>query len=264
MTRSARIKSKSGIYHVILRGANRQEIFHDDEDRMKFLRIMGRYKKEFELHFYAWCLMNNHIHLLMKEGNESISDTMKRIGVCYVSHYNWKYKTSGHLFQDRFRSEAVESERYLLEAIRYIHQNPVKAEMVEFPDDWRWSSCQGYYGKAEAIRGILDGEWILSMFSDRKLIARKRFMEFNSQRTAEQCLEDEAPRKRRTDDEARETIVRLISPTKIPHVKVLSKEERDNLLFKITTHSGLPLVQIGRILGISPSLVSKIKKNKMI
>lgn len=260
MVRKARIKSSTGIYHVILRGANRQEIFHDDKDRMKFLRIMEKCKKEYGLYFYAWCLMNNHIHLLMKEGNEPLSDTMKRIGVCYASYYNWKYKVTGHLFQDRFRSEVVENERYLLVAIRYIHQNPVKAQMVEFPDEWRWSSCLGYYGKVPVIRGILDDESILSMFSDRKPVARKRFMEFNTHRSDEQCLEDEPSRKRRTDDEAREIIIELISPSEIPHVKTLPKEARNKLLLKIIKKSGLPLVQISRILGISPSLVSKVKK----
>ena len=88
MPRRAREKSKSGIYHIILRGANRREIFHDDEDYMRFLETLEKYKKKTEIKIYGWCLMGNHIHLLLEEGNEEISITMKRIGVSYVWFYN--------------------------------------------------------------------------------------------------------------------------------------------------------------------------------
>lgn len=163
MSRGARMKSRSGIYHVMLRGANRQEIFHDDEDCIKFLDIIGKYKMKSGLEVYAWCLMNNHVHLLLKEGNEDISITMKRIGVSFVCHYNWKYKTTGHLFQDRFKSENVETNKYLFTVIRYIHQNPVKAGIVNRVDDWRWSSCLGYYGKNDP-RKLLNHDFILKCF----------------------------------------------------------------------------------------------------
>ncbi|WP_404330329.1 transposase [Mesobacillus maritimus] len=109
MPREARQKSTSGVYHVMLRGANRQEIFHDDEDRMKFLNCLKKYKGIAKFNLYAWCLMDNHVHLLLKEGEEELATTMKRIGVSYVSFYNWKYCTTGHLFQDRFKSECVET-----------------------------------------------------------------------------------------------------------------------------------------------------------
>jgi putative transposase len=147
MPRNARVKSRSGIYHIILRGANRQEIFHDDEDCIKFLDTIEKYKMKSEVGVYAWCLMSNHAHLLIREGNEDISITMKRIGVSFVWYYNWKYRTTGHLFQDRFKSECIETNKYLLTVTRYIHQNPVKAGIVDRPDQWRWSSCLGYYGK---------------------------------------------------------------------------------------------------------------------
>ncbi|MEI2400828.1 transposase, partial [Paenibacillus phytohabitans] len=120
MPRKAREKSKTGVYHLIWRGANRQEIFHDDEDWIRFLDILKKYKLKLNLTIYAWCLMSNHVHLLIKEGDESISATMKRIGVSYAGYYNWKYRTTGHLFQDRFRSENVEDQAYLKTVVRYI------------------------------------------------------------------------------------------------------------------------------------------------
>ncbi|WLR41554.1 transposase [Bacillus carboniphilus] len=98
MPRGPRERSKSGIYHVIIRGANRQEIFHDDDDFRKFLDTIKKYKIKARMTVYSWCLMNNHVHLLLKEGEESLSTTMKRIGVSYVSYYHRKYKTTGPLF----------------------------------------------------------------------------------------------------------------------------------------------------------------------
>lgn len=141
MPRHSREKSKSKIYHVIWRGASRQEVFHDEEDCMFFLDRLERVKKKAGISVYAWCLMRNHIHLLVREGNESLSITMKRLGVSYVGFYNWKYQTMGHLFQDSFKSEKVENDSYLLTVVRYIHQNPVKAGMVDRVDEWKWSSC---------------------------------------------------------------------------------------------------------------------------
>ena len=105
--------------------------------------------------------MSNHVHLLIKEGNEDISITMKRVGVSYVKYYNWKYRTTGQLFQDRFKSEKVENKKYLLTAVRYIHQNLVKARMVQQPDDWRWSSCREYYGKNISPKNSVDCHYVL-------------------------------------------------------------------------------------------------------
>ncbi|WP_330571508.1 transposase [Serpentinicella alkaliphila] len=93
-----REKSESGIYHVIIRGANRQEIFHDDEDCLRFLETLEKYKVKSAIKIYGWCLMNNHIHLLIEEGKEELSTTMKRIGVSFVGYYHLKYDTTGHLF----------------------------------------------------------------------------------------------------------------------------------------------------------------------
>ena len=147
MPRRRRKKSRSGIYHVILRGANKQEFFHSDEDKIRFLDTLLKYKLRTEMQVFAWCLMDNHLHLLLQEGNEGISHVMKRMGISYAQYYNWTYRTTGHLFQDRFRSEQVEDDRYFLTVIRYIHQNPVKAGIVSYPEEFYWSSCRGYYEK---------------------------------------------------------------------------------------------------------------------
>ena len=102
MPRSARKKGESGIYHITMRGINRQQIFIDDEDAERFLQVVRAAQTISGFTLYAYCLMGNHVHLVLKEGDEPLEKIMKRIGVRYVYWYNWKYMRSGHLFQDRF------------------------------------------------------------------------------------------------------------------------------------------------------------------
>lgn len=259
MSRCAREKSQSGMYHIILRGTNRQEIFHDDEDCLRFLETVEKYKKQAEVKIYGWCLMGNHIHLLFGEGSEEISVTMKRIGVSYARYYNRKYDTVGHLFQDRFRSENVECDAYLMTVIRYIHQNPVKAGLVRKPGDWKWSSCSGYYGRETEPPGLLDSELILSMFSVKGKSSIARFRAFNEAESNQKCLDNEQKNILLTDDQARVEIEKLIPLFEIVKIKGLPKAERDKIISRIKGIKGLTQRQAARILGISPNLIFKKK-----
>lgn len=256
MPRMARQKSESGIYHIMLRGANRQEIFHDDQDRLRFLETLDRYKKEIDLKVYGWCLMDNHVHLLLGEGKEEISVTMKRIGVSFAWYYNWKYTTIGHLFQGRYKSEKVEKDNSMLLVVRYIHQNPIKAGIVQKADEWKWSSCQGYYGKQYYPPQLLDDEFMLNMFSQEKGTAIKRFKEYNETENDDKYLDDTV-RMRLTDEEARVEIYKMIAGYGIPEIKSLPKAQRDEILAKIKEIEGLSQRQAARILGISSNLIFK-------
>lgn len=200
--------------------------------------------------------MGNHIHLLMEEGNEELATTMKRIGVSFAWYYNWKYDTTGHLFQDRFKSEKVDSDEYLLTVIRYIHQNPVKAGIVNKAAEWKWSSCSEYYGKEFYPVGLLNRELILDMFSENKNTAIEKFKEFNETENGDKCL-DEDKRTRLTDEEARTEIKKLISMYEIQEIKSLPKAQRDEIILKIKMIEGLTQRQAARILGISPNLIFK-------
>ncbi|MFD1849541.1 REP-associated tyrosine transposase [Oceanobacillus bengalensis] len=258
MPRQARVKSRSGVYHVMLRGANKQEIFHDDEDCIRFLDTIERYKIKSQMQVFAWCLMNNHVHLLLKEGNEDISITMKRIGVSFVSYYNQKYNTVGHLFQDRFRSENVESRRYLLTVVRYIHQNPVKAGIVNKVDAWRWSSCPTYYSESPVSDRLLDRAFVLSLFSTNLKVAMAEFKVFNEKKNDDDCLDDKVNERRRlTDEEARLEIIQLLGGLDIAQVKALPRLNRNNVLRKVKAVEGISNRQAARILGVSPNLIFK-------
>ena len=130
MIRRARQRSESGVYHVVMRGVNRRDIFHDTDDHQRFLITLAQKKCNQEYELYAYCLMSNHIHLLLREGEDTVSRIMSRVGTSYAKWYNQKYDRCGHVFQGRYGSESVEDDRYLLTVLRYIHNNPVKAGLV--------------------------------------------------------------------------------------------------------------------------------------
>jgi putative transposase len=256
MSRIARERSNSGVYHIMLRGTNRQEIFHDEEDCVRFLETLERYKKKVELKVYGWCLMGNHVHLLLQEGNEELGETMKRIGVSFAWFYNWKYKTTGHLFQDRYRSEKIENDEYLMGVVRYIHQNPVKAGMVKGPGEWKWSSYQGYYGNRCYPPFLLDKELILEIFSKDKRIAVSKFKEYNEAGNEDKFLDD-IVKTRLMDEEARAEICKAISGYEIAEIKSLPKAQRDEIVIGVKRIEGLTQRQISRILGIPLSLINR-------
>ena len=144
MSRKEREKSEYGIYHVMLRGVNRQRIFEDNEDNFAFLSILATYKKKCEFELFAYCLMRNHVHMLIREGEMELPDVIRRVATTYAQYFNRKYGRVGHLFQDRYRSEAVKSEEQLIQTLRYIHRNPVKAGICEKMEEYTLSSYRQY------------------------------------------------------------------------------------------------------------------------
>lgn len=256
MPRGAREKSATGIYHVILRGTNRQVIFHDDEDHLRFLETLAQYKRKADMVVYGWCLMHNHIHLLLREGKEPLSVTMKRIGVSFVWYYNTKYDATGHLFQDRYKSERVEQDGYLLTVLRYIHQNPVKAGLITLPSEWNWSSCREYYGQSGHPSDLLDKQVVLQLFAEDQSTAVNRFISFNEIKNDDLCMED-GTKVRVHDGLAQKEIEKLLGNTGIPQVRSLPKEERDRILHAVKGLKAVSQRQAARILGISPNLIFK-------
>lgn len=164
MPRLARVKSITGIYHIMLRGIDKRDIFLEDEDIIKFLENISNAKKICNFEIYGYCLMDNHVHMLMKE-YEEIGTSIKRIIVGYVGCHNKKYERTGNLFQNRYLSEPVTTEGYLLTVLRYIHQNPVKAKMVNNAQDYRWSSYYNYYLIYNEQNTMIDGNLIKTYFN---------------------------------------------------------------------------------------------------
>ncbi|MHB8918486.1 MAG: REP-associated tyrosine transposase, partial [Desulfocucumaceae bacterium] len=189
MPRVSRKLSKTGIYHVMLRGNERRKIFLCDEDRKRFIDILREKGREKEFSVLAYCLMDNHVHLLISEGKDQINRVMKRIGVSYVYYFNKKYKRTGHLFQDRFKSEPIKDDRHLLAAVRYIQNNPVKANMVEEPAQYQWSSYREYLGNKNSERGLTDRDFILKMLSENEEHAIKQFIKFSKEQAKDEFID---------------------------------------------------------------------------
>jgi REP element-mobilizing transposase RayT len=251
MPRAAREKSKTGIYHMILRGVNRQTIFEDEEDAVMFLQTLRKYKEESEYEIYAYCLMGNHIHILIKEGKEDLSIAMRRIGASYVYWYNWKYERIGHLFQDRYKSEVVEDDRYLLTVLRYIHQNPLKAGLVKDIKEYKWSSYIEYLTKEK----IINSSFILGLFNKDTNKARLMFEKFHEKEGDSQCL-DIDEKKRIKDSEAIEIIIETCNISHCIDIQKFDRPTRDNYL-RILKEKGLSTRQIARLTGISRNIVLK-------
>lgn len=254
MARGAREKSSTGIYHIMVRGTNRQKIFFDNEDRVRFLDRLNICKENNGIKIYGWCLMSNHVHLLIKEGTEDISKTIQRLGVSYARFFNWKYHAVGHVFQDRFKSEKVETDRYLLTVVRYIHQNPIKAGMVKKMSGYKWSSCSGYYGEPYYPAGMLDADLVLGIFNGDREKAEKEFILFNEQENDDNCL-DETEGRRLTDKEALAEIRKVIKGYEIPEIKDLPKPDRVTVLKEIKKINGITLRQAARLLGVSHVMI---------
>lgn len=253
MARQARQKSSSGIYHILLRGINRQVIFEDDEDKEKFLECVSFYKADCHYEVYGYCLMDNHIHLLIKENGTDIGAIMKRIGVRYVAWYNRKYYRCGHLFQDRFQSEPVETDSYLLTVLRYIHQNPVRAGLIQSLSEG-WSSSYSTYFEANPL---VDSFYILKMFSSDDEEARRQFNRFM------QAADDDVPNLvykepvLLRDEEARVLIQQLANIRTPLELQTMKKPDRDEVLRKIKQIEGISTRQIARLTGISQSVIAR-------
>ncbi|KPU27206.1 transposase [Caloranaerobacter sp. TR13] len=253
MSRIKRQKSSTGIYHVILRGINKEMIFQDNEDKEKFIELLKKYKEVSKYELYAFCIMDNHVHILIKEGKEPLSKVMKRIGVSYVYWYNSKYERKGHLFQDRYKSEPVEDDKYLLTVIRYIHQNPLKAGIVDKIDQYQWSSYHEYIKNTSKV---VDTQLILGMFANKKEQAIQRYKELMNERSNEECLEIKQIKKL-NDKEGLKVIKQYLYIQSIEELKKLNKEERDACLRKIKAIEGLSIRQIARITGFTVNIVAK-------
>jgi len=244
MPRSERKKSKTGVYHVVLRGINQQSIFDDDEDCEKMLQIILTVKAICKCKIYAYCLMGNHYHLLLRLGSEGMGQIFKRIGARYVYWYNLKHKRAGHLFQDRYKSEAIENDKHLMGVLRFIHQNPIKAGLCEDLADYPWSSYIEYTGKQR----IIDTTYIY------KLVGKKNFEEFNKTESEEKFLDHEKTTFRISDAEAREIIEGICNCPSAEDFQKLSSSDLKNFI-KDFKESGLSIRQISRLTGISKGIV---------
>ena len=259
MPRQSREKSDTGIYHVMLRGINRQDIFEDEEDYRKmilFLRGLVERTDDNGLRIqpscliYSYCLMSNHLHLLVKEKDEGVSEAVKRIGILYAQYFNRKYERNGHLFQDRFRSEPVNSMEYFVTLIRYIHQNPVKAGLVDHVSEYPWSSWSEYVSHTD---GFCATSAVLSR------IPRGELAELVCSPVEEYGILDidADTDKHVSDSETRAFLLEKQGIANPLMVQSLEKGRRDEVL-RSAKLFGAGIRQLSRLTGVSFGVIQKI------
>jgi len=176
MARRARVEVEGGLYHVITRGNNRRRIFNSPADYEKFLSLIAVQKVRLPFFLYAYCLMPNHLHLLIERRADTIGRIMHRVLTGYSQYYNRRYRRVGHLLQGRHKAILCQSERYLSELVRYIHLNPVRAKMVSKPEQYQYSGHRSYLGQEPA--GIVDVDPVLRHFGVSKKVARQAYRQF--------------------------------------------------------------------------------------
>ena len=246
MPRKGRIKSQTGIYHVIMRGNNQQQVFYDDEDFKAFIFTLKRYQEKYRFELYAYCLMGNHLHILMKTAEESLAVIFRSVCASYVYWYNAKYERTGYLFQDRFKSEPVEDERYFLCALRYILRNPVAAGICKEPKDYPYSN----------MKEIINGKSIPCRLKGNELI------NFINTENNDQCIDiPETNRSRMTDRNALKWIEQEIG---IPGKISISESNRAMVEKSIcrVLGKGVSIRQLARLSGLSKAVVEKALKNE--
>ena len=247
MARLARQLSQTGLYHIIFRGVDSQHIFEDDLDYQKVIDILALLKTEMKFEIFAYCFMSNHVHILMKERDlGDISLIMKRLLAKYARWYNTKYSRSGTLIANRYKSYPVEIDSYFLSVIRYIHQNPVKAKMVNDISEYKWSSYNEY---AEDKNGITDKKFVYKML---KIENFKAFHEIEEKEIF--SVNDKV---RMADEGIRREIIKLIK-MEPKQVGSLDRKRRNEILKELKTKFSIR--QIERITGVSRGIVANVDK----
>lgn len=251
MPRRARQLSSTGIYHIMLRGINRQQLLEDREDNEKFIEILTESKQISGYKLYAYCLMGNHIHLIMKVEKEPLEKIFKRLCGRFVYWYNAKYCRVGHLFQDRYKSEPIEDQGYFFSVLRYIHQNPVKAGLVKKVGEYPYSSYNCYM--EQKGNQLVDVDFVLNMMNKEQL------EKYHTEMSGDKYLDITERPFRLTDEQAKEIIRKVSKCKNASEFQLLETKVRNSCIRKLR-RDGLSIRQISRLTGISKGIVERCGK----
>ena len=177
MARPLRIEYPGAFYHITSRGNERKAVFKSERDREKLLLYFGSATERYAASIHAYCLMDNHYHLLLETPAGNLSQIMHHINGAYTTYFNAKRARSGHLFQGRYKAILIEADEYAKELSRYIHLNPVRAGMCANPEEYPWSSCRYYTVAAKALDWLQRG-FILGYFGSNNSVSMRRYRDF--------------------------------------------------------------------------------------
>lgn len=188
MARKQRYHIPGAFYHVMLRGNDGQSIFFRDADRCRMCLLIQEGVEKYGHRIHAFCLMGNHIHLLVQVGNTSLSKLIHNLSFRYSQFFNRRYQKIGHLFQGRFRAVLIQEEAYFLRLLRYIHMNPIRAYLVKEPEEYPWSSHGAYLGHMEFVWLTINHG--LRKFEDNLSAARLKYRNYVLKQESEDSLKE--------------------------------------------------------------------------
>jgi len=177
MTRPLRIEYAGAVYHITSRGNEKKAVFKDDQDRINFLNTLQHVNKRYNWLCHAYCLMDNHYHLLIETPDGNLSLGMRQLNGVYTQLFNKRHQRTGHLFQGRYKSILIQKDSHLLEVCRYVVLNPVRARTVERPEAWKWSSYRATAGQGSPEL-CLSTDWILGQFGRKRSKAEQEYRQF--------------------------------------------------------------------------------------
>ncbi len=254
MSRPPRILSSTGLYHVMFRGINHLNIFEEKEDYQKMLEIFRKIKETEGIEIYAYCLMTNHVHIFLKEKElGDIKKVMHKLLTTYVVWYNRKYQRTGSLIGNRYKSEPIEDEIYYFSLVRYIHQNPVRANLCKVLTEYEWSSYNDYITKGTNV--ITDVEFTLEMLSSNKKEAIKQFEELHQ---IGDMMDFSITNTKKLTPAQINRRIKTISGIEAESISLLPKNERNEILAELRS-AGLTIGQLVRATGISRGIVTNAK-----
>ena len=256
MSRRPRLMSSSGIYHIILRSINQHIIFEEDSDYRKFLFILSDCKEKYEVDIYAYCLMDNHIHLLMRAADENLPLFFQSLGVRFVHWYNTKYSRVGYLFQDRYHSVPIENRRAFLNVLVYIHNNPVKANVCRIPSEYKWSSFNAYYGAKDTRVNV---EFAGKVAGTKELLMQYFARSNPKEEDAAFAFEHEGLPYYISDDKALEIFKSVTGLSSTSELSRIAKPKRNEYIRILRQHR-LKFKQIARLMDVSEPTVRRVCK----
>ena len=177
MARPLRIEYAGAVYHITSRGNEKKAVFKDDQDRINFLNTLQHVNKRYNWLCHAYCMMDNHYHLLIETPDGNLALGMRQLNGVYTQLFNKRHQRTGHLFQGRYKSILIQKDSHLLEVCRYVVLNPVRARMVERPEAWKWSSYPATAGR-ESPPPCLTTDWVLGQFSRKRAKAEQEYRQF--------------------------------------------------------------------------------------
>lgn len=177
MARPLRIQYEGALYHIASRGNAKDSIFLDDQDRLSFLNLVSKVNQRYHFLCHAYCLMNNHYHLIIETPEGNLSSGMRQLNGVYTQSFNQRHQRPGHLFQGRYKAILIQKETHFLEVCRYAVLNPVRVKLVKDPEDWKWSSFRATAG-LEKPHPCLTVSETLERWGLNRRLAQKRYREF--------------------------------------------------------------------------------------